>query len=71
MDPGEIYYFKFGFWLEICLPCWHIDRFTHYNSSSQKRSKHSFRLEAIYFPADQPRLSLLKMRKWSLLYLSD
>lgn len=58
MGIGEIYYFEFRFWLKICLSLWHMDRFSHCNLSSQKRSKQSFDLEAMHFPNDQLKFSV-------------
>lgn len=46
-----------GFGLKYVLALWHMDRFRHYNLSSQKRSKQSFDLEAMHFPNDQLKFS--------------
>lgn len=58
MDTREIYYFETGFWLEICLSLWHMNRFSHYNLSTQKRYKELFNLQAISFPNDQSKFSV-------------
>lgn len=58
MDTGEIYYFEIGFWLEICLSLWHMERFSHYNLSTQKRYKQLFNLQVTRFPNDQSKCSV-------------